>query len=62
MKIELFEVPGLAQYSYVVSDNGSAVVIDPIRDFEHFVDSGNLVGGAPAREPPGGGVTSFHPR
>jgi hydroxyacylglutathione hydrolase len=37
VKIERFEVPGLAQYSYVVSDGGSAVVIDPIRDVERYL-------------------------
>jgi hydroxyacylglutathione hydrolase len=38
MKIERFEVPGLAQYSYVVSDNGEAVVIDAIRDVDRYTD------------------------
>jgi hydroxyacylglutathione hydrolase len=38
MKIERFEVAGLAQYSYVVSDRGEAVVIDPIRDVERYVE------------------------
>jgi hydroxyacylglutathione hydrolase len=37
MTVERFEVPGLAQYSYVVSDGGEAAVIDPIRDFERYV-------------------------
>ncbi|WP_260703030.1 MBL fold metallo-hydrolase [Edaphobacter flagellatus] len=38
MKIERFQVPGLAQYSYVVSDGGQAVVIDPIRDTDRYLD------------------------
>ena len=37
MKIERFEVPGLAQYSYVVSANGKAAVIDAIRDFDGYL-------------------------
>jgi hydroxyacylglutathione hydrolase len=36
MKIERFEVPGLAQYSYIVSAGGKAVVIDPIRDIDRY--------------------------
>ena len=36
MKIKQFEVAGLAQYSYVVSSEGKAVVIDPIRDFDMY--------------------------
>lgn len=36
MKIQRFEIPGLAQYSYVVSADGKAVVIDPIRDFDRY--------------------------
>jgi hydroxyacylglutathione hydrolase len=38
MKIERFEVPGLAQYSYIVSANGRAVVIDPVRDVERYME------------------------
>lgn len=38
MKIERFEVAGLAQYAYVVSDGGEAVVIDPIRDIERYLE------------------------
>jgi hydroxyacylglutathione hydrolase len=38
VKIERFEVPGLAQYSYVISDNGVAAVIDPIRDIDRYTD------------------------
>ncbi len=38
MKIERFETPGLAQYAYVVSDSGEAVVIDAMRDVERYVD------------------------
>lgn len=33
MKIKQFESAGLAQYSYVISSDGEAVVIDPMRDF-----------------------------
>ncbi|MDE1178746.1 MAG: MBL fold metallo-hydrolase [Edaphobacter sp.] len=38
MKIERFEIAGLAQYSYIVSDAGEAVVIDPIRDIDRYTD------------------------
>lgn len=38
MKIERFEVPGLAQYSYVISDGGVAAVIDPSRDIDRYTD------------------------
>jgi hydroxyacylglutathione hydrolase len=37
MKIQRFEVAGLAQNSYVISDGGEAVVIDPMRDIERYV-------------------------
>jgi hydroxyacylglutathione hydrolase len=37
VKIERFEVRGLAQYSYIISDAGSAVVIDPIRDVDRYL-------------------------
>jgi hydroxyacylglutathione hydrolase len=36
MKIERFEVPGLAQYSYIVSSQGEAVVIDAVRDIDGY--------------------------
>lgn len=36
MKIQRFEVPGLAQYSYVVSADGKAAVIDAIRDIDCY--------------------------
>ncbi len=36
MKIKQFEVAGLAQYSYVVSSEGKALVIDPMRDLERY--------------------------
>jgi hydroxyacylglutathione hydrolase len=36
MKIERFETPGLAQYAYIVSSDGEAVVIDPMRDTEWY--------------------------
>lgn len=38
MKIERFEVAGLAQYSYIVSDAGEAIVIDAIRDIDRYVE------------------------
>ena len=38
MKIKQFEVPGLAQYSYVLSSEGDAIVIDPMRDFDRYTD------------------------
>jgi len=37
MQIHRIEVPGLAHYSYVVSSNGKAAVIDPKRDFDTYV-------------------------
>ena len=37
MKIERFEVPGLAQYAYIVSDAGDAVIIDPVRDVDRYL-------------------------
>jgi len=36
MNVERFEVPGLAQYSYIVSSDGKAAVIDPIRDIDRY--------------------------
>lgn len=38
MKIDRFEIPGLAQYSYVISSQGQAAVIDPIRDIDRYLD------------------------
>lgn len=38
MKIERFEVAGLAQYSYVISSGGIAAVVDPIRDVGRYTD------------------------
>ena len=38
MKIKQFEVAGLAQYSYVVSSEGQAIVIDPMRDFDRYTE------------------------
>ena len=38
MKIRQFEVPGLAQYSYVLSSEGQAIVIDPMRDFDRYTE------------------------
>lgn len=36
MKIERFEIPGLAQNSYIISSEGKAAVIDPIRDVDRY--------------------------
>ena len=38
MKIERFEIPGLAQYSYIVSSQGKAAVIDPIHDIDRYMN------------------------
>lgn len=38
MKIERFAVAGLAQYGYVVSDGGEAVVIDAMRDVQRYAE------------------------
>jgi len=38
MKIKQFEVAGLAQYSYVLSSEGEAVVIDPMRDLDRYTE------------------------
>ena len=39
MKLERFEVPGLAHYSYILESRGQAVVIDPKRDFDTYIRS-----------------------
>jgi hydroxyacylglutathione hydrolase len=44
VKIERFEIPGLAQYSYVISDAGKAVVIDAIRDVDRYVAYASRLG------------------
>jgi hydroxyacylglutathione hydrolase len=36
MNIQQFEVPGLAQYSYIVSSGKLAIVIDPMRDIDRY--------------------------
>src|SRR5579875_2365070 len=38
MILERFEVPGLAHYSYLLGSQGQAVVIDPKRDVDTYVD------------------------
>ncbi len=38
MKIKQFEISGLAQYSYVLSSEGQAIVIDPMRDFDRYTE------------------------
>jgi len=37
MDIERFEIPGLAQYSYIISSEGEAAIIDPIRDTDRYI-------------------------
>lgn len=37
MDIERFEIPGLAQYSYIISSEGKAAIIDPIRDTDRYI-------------------------
>lgn len=37
MTIDRFEIPGLAQYSYIISSEGRSIVIDPIRDADRYV-------------------------
>ena len=44
MKIERFEIPGLAQYSYVISDSGKAAVVDPIRDLDRYLTYAGKLG------------------
>ena len=44
MKIKQFEVAGLAQYSYVLSSEGEAIVIDPMRDFDQYTDYAHAQG------------------
>jgi hydroxyacylglutathione hydrolase len=44
VKIERFEIPGLAQYSYVISDAGKAVVIDAIRDVDRYTAYASRMG------------------
>jgi hydroxyacylglutathione hydrolase len=38
MRLDRFEVPGLAHYSYVLSSGGRAAVIDPRRDIDAYLD------------------------
>ncbi|MDP9266851.1 MAG: rhodanese-like domain-containing protein [Acidobacteriota bacterium] len=38
MKFQRFEVPGLAHYSYVLGAAGKAVVVDPQRDIDTYLD------------------------
>jgi hydroxyacylglutathione hydrolase len=39
MRLKQFEVPGLAHYSYLLVSQGQAVVIDPKRDVDTYVQS-----------------------
>ncbi len=38
MNIKRFEIPGLAQYSYIVASDGKAAVVDPMRDVDPYLD------------------------
>jgi hydroxyacylglutathione hydrolase len=38
MRLQRFEVPGLAQYSYFIESGPNAIVIDPMRDIDTYVD------------------------
>ncbi len=38
MRIQRFEVPGLVHYSYVLSSKGRAVIVDPKRDVDTYLD------------------------
>jgi hydroxyacylglutathione hydrolase len=44
MKIQRFEVPGLVHYSYILSSKGRAVVVDPKRDVDTYVDFARVNG------------------
>lgn len=37
MNVKQFEIPGLSQYAYVISSEGEAIVIDPIRDYNLYL-------------------------
>lgn len=37
MTIDRFEVPGLAQYSYIITSEGQSVVVDPMRDIDRYM-------------------------
>lgn len=39
MKFQRFEVPGLAHYSYLIGCSGQAVIVDPKRDVDTYLDS-----------------------
>lgn len=38
MKLQRFEVPGLAHYSYAIAGNGEAAIVDPKRDIDTYLD------------------------
>jgi len=45
MMIDRFDVPGLAQYSYIISSQGQGIVVDPSRDTDrylHFLEERGL--------------------
>ena len=37
LQLHRFEIPGLAQYSYLIASNGVAAIIDPIRDIDTYL-------------------------
>jgi len=37
MTIDRFEIPGLAQYSYIITSEGRSVVVDPMRDTDRYL-------------------------
>lgn len=38
MRLQRFEVPGLSHYSYILASGGKAVVVDPKRDVDTYLD------------------------
>lgn len=44
MHIHQFEIKGLAQYAYLIASDGAAAVIDPIRDFDRYLDCAAEIG------------------
>jgi hydroxyacylglutathione hydrolase len=39
MKLQRFEVPGLSHYSYLIACGGQAVIVDPKRDVDTYLDA-----------------------
>jgi hydroxyacylglutathione hydrolase len=44
MKLQRFEVPGLAHYSYLIACGGQAVIVDPKRDVDTYLDAAQGAG------------------